>query len=96
MAVPSAKITLFFTVLILVSISRTENVTVSITDTRLVWSGPNQYNTECGGVDSLMKNAMVSLNFTGEREPIVFVKFSVEFTVGRSRHQRYDQLHDEQ
>jgi hypothetical protein len=95
MAFP-AKIILFFTVFLLVSISRTENVTVSISDMRLVWSGPNQYNTECGGVNSLIKNEMVSLNFTGEHQPIVFVKFSVEFTVGRSRHQHYDQLHDEQ
>ena len=82
--------------LLLISISKTENVTVSITDTRLVWSGPNKYNTTCGGMNSLMKNEMASLNFTGEHEPIVFVKFSVEFTVGWSRHQCYNQLHDEQ
>ena len=70
MAFPSAKIILFLTVLILVSISRTNDVTVGITDTRLVWSGPNRYNAECGGIDSLVKNEMVSLNFAGESEPI--------------------------
>ena len=59
---------LFLTV-VLARLSKAENVIVNVTDTRLVWSGPNRYNPECGGIDSLMGNETVTLNFTGE--PIV-------------------------
>jgi len=41
-------------------------VTVSVNDTRLGWSNPNQYNPDCGGVNSLTRDETVSLNFTGE------------------------------
>lgn len=65
-------IILFFTV-VMVRLSRAENVTVSVTDTRFVWSGPNRYNPECGGVNCLMENETVSLNFTGTNVTINFV-----------------------
>jgi hypothetical protein len=78
MAFSSAKIILFSTV-VLVKLSRAENVTVSVTDTSLVWSGPNRYNPECGGVNSLMRNETVSLNFTGE--PIVSSSTLADFVL---------------
>lgn len=88
MAFPSA--TLSFIVLLLATIqSRGDNVIINITDKRLAWSGPNRYHTKCGGVNFLMKNEVVLLNFTGEREPAVVVMFSVEYNVD-SRHQHYD------
>ena len=93
MAFPPAKLILSFIVLLRVITSRADIVTVNITDTRLVWSGPNRYHTKCGGVKFLTKNEHVLLNFTGEREPIVFVRCPVSsLPSDDSRYRHYDQL----
>jgi hypothetical protein len=92
-------VVLFFFAPVLVRRSRAENLTVGVNDTRLVWgSSPNRslYNPDCGGVNSLMRDETVSLNFTGG-SPVCQCSLHSSKTPAylRRRHRYHNQLRHE-